>query len=86
MATETLTESERDIMQHALGLDNRNSKGKPFRNYFACEPDDTEYLPIWEGLRARGLCTRRDCGPITLVYFHLTEAGAAALGHKLPKD
>ena len=44
-----LSEVERDKIRHALGL---KRSEKPYRNAFAAGPDD---VPVWEGLRERGL-------------------------------
>ena len=83
LARVILTDAERDVMLHALGVDKRVKK--PYRNYFACAPDEKYYLPIWERLLARGLCTKRaPNSTFPYIYFHLNEAGARALGLELP--
>lgn len=81
----TLTDDERSILLHSLGVEypRGKRKPKPYRNYYCAEIHDAR-LPalVQKGLMQAGRVINdgRD------QYFHVTEAGAAAVGHQLPKD
>lgn len=73
----TLSDRERQVMQHALGLDQSLT---PYRNHFCAGHADTE---TWDGLVARGLATRREEGDLphgAFITYHVTDAGRTALG------
>lgn len=73
----SLTDKERWIMQHALGLSNSdNTSRKPYRNrYQAAGYTD----PVWEGLCERGLATRT-AAEGTRAWYAVTDRGMAVLG------
>jgi hypothetical protein len=71
-ATERLTDRERDVMRHALGL---TVADKPYRNYFVAGAKD---IPTWEGLAERGLAERGAPTKGWNVYC-VSEAGELAL-------
>lgn len=73
-----LSNDERSMMEHALGRDYPH-KSRDYRNYYAAAKDGPEFA-TWTRLVERGLAkerTRVDWTP--LVYFHVTDAGKAAL-------
>lgn len=81
-----LTDKHRQIVEHSLGLDRGRGTKKPYRNYFCAGPGGPDRAAC-EDLAARGLMSAghtindgRDR------YFFVTEAGAAAVGHELPKE
>lgn len=65
------------LMTHALGKDG-------FRNYYAAEPADKE-AKGWEALVELGLAVRGRAIPGGLVYYHVTDAGVAALRVMFPR-
>lgn len=71
-----LTAEQREIMEHALGM---NSTAPGYRNYFASEPgcDGHQHLIL---LARAGLMRAGRMIPGGLQYFHVTEAGRAAIG------
>jgi hypothetical protein len=74
-----LNEQDRDVLTHTLTGSSRD--GKVYRNYFAARPDEPSLNRLCDaGFMRRG---RKfdDCQ-----YFHCTEAGAAAVGLRLPQD
>lgn len=73
-----ITEDDADTLRHSLGIVGR--KKQPSRNFYATEPDDPQITRLAEA----GLMRRGRNIPGGLVYFHVTEAGAAAVGAKLP--
>lgn len=67
-----LTEDERDLMNHALGI----GRGEN-RNFYAAGGAD---ISIWDGLVSKGLASRRRPNPIFPdPCFSVTEAGRLAL-------
>ena len=75
-----MTEEQRDIIRHSLGL---GMSSKPYRNRYCIRDGE----PRLEALVSAGWMERGD----TLNsgrdrYYHVTEAGAAAVGAKLPND
>ena len=76
-----LGEEQRRIIYHALGIP--NSSKTPYRNYYFC-PDGA---PELEGLVAIGAMSRgRTTRSGIFRYYHVTEAGAEAVGFELPED
>ena len=74
MADSVLTDRERHVMRHALGL---NISDTPYRNYYAAS---SGAIPVWEGLVARGLADRsEDSRPNRWQIYGVTDAGRAAL-------
>ncbi|PZU87890.1 MAG: hypothetical protein DI527_18145 [Chelatococcus sp.] len=76
--TPSLTDHERECLQHALGL-NRNRV--PYRNYFNAEPGSPDDVVFVE-LQRRGLA-RLVRGPLGIApdnLWRVTEAGARAAG------
>lgn len=79
-----LTEAERHVIQHALGLTPRGGSRKAgsrwaYRNWFDAGGKDVE---IWRGLVDRGYaCTLRPMDPANKTPgFAVTHAGAVAAG------
>ena len=82
--TDTLTQEQRDILSHALGGDypRKIKRGRGFRNYYASELNDRDCLDLVD----RGyLSVGRTFNDGECRYWYVTEAGAAAVGLKLPK-
>lgn len=77
-----MTEEQREIMRHALGL-NRGSR--KYRNHFVTGPGSTDY-PHCEELVAAGLMTKRAGNVLSGGddIYSVTDAGRAAL--KAPND
>lgn len=75
-----LTQDQIHDIKHALGLNGGHVQ--PFRNYYCAEPDDENMA----ALVTAGMMKRGRTIPGGLVAFHVTEAGAAAVGAELPKD
>jgi hypothetical protein len=72
-----MTDEQREIMRHALGL---NRRGSEYRNYFVTGPGSTDY-PHIEALVAAGMMTKR-AGNVLSGYddtYMVTDAGRAAL-------
>ncbi len=63
-----MTPEQRDVLRHALGL---NRKDKPYRNFYAAEPDDK----ICNELVDKLAMTRGREIPGGLVYFYVTNFG-----------
>lgn len=80
---EELTEKQKEIIQHALGL---NRAKKPFRNRFVTGPGSKDF-EVLESLEANG-CAKRNEHWLTGgdIFFWITEKGAEAVGSELPKD
>jgi hypothetical protein len=78
------TKSEREIIRHSL-FGSSGAK-KPFRNYF-CASVGGEYDAAITRLVGLGLMSRgRTINQGRDYYAYVTEAGAAEIGAKLPKD
>ena len=78
-----MTDEQRDIIQHSLGLSHPKAKGKAYRNrYCTVDGDARLEAMVTAGWMEHGakLNSNRDR------YYHVTEAGAAAVGSKLPED
>lgn len=76
-ARQRLSEAQRDLMRHTLGLD--RSK-KPFRNHYCANPEDDETCAAWDDLVSRGLATKAQPRPWLPYYtYRVTPAGRAAL-------
>lgn len=81
MNADTLTDDERELIEHSLGLSNAK---RPYRTHYAAASGTKPYA-ICDALAERELMVRGE----TLSYgrfFHVTERGARAVGHSLPKD
>lgn len=79
----TITEKQRDIMRHTLGV-GRGSTG--WRNHFVTGPGSDDYADC-EALVAAGLMTKRSGGPLSGgdPVYRVTDAGQDALvGRKTP--
>jgi len=81
----TTTKRQRDLIRHCLfGSDDR--KRKPYRNYY-CSSTSGEAHEDIQALIDMGLMTQ---GPFinddTAYYAYVTEAGAAEIDTRLPKD
>lgn len=70
-----LSEAQRHVMLHALGLDREK---KSYRNGYAAEPDTPDY-ETWVGLETAGYAQRGRTIPGGLVPFRVTESGRRAL-------
>lgn len=68
----TLTDHEREILRHALGLDRARVS---YRNSYSASPMSVTY-PILMSLVNRGLM-ERGVYHETVVHFHVTDAGKA---------
>lgn len=85
--TDELTAEQRDILSHALGgaYPWKIKRGHGFRNYYCAEVGGKDHRDC-DALVAKGFM--RAGGRINNggdQYFYVTEAGAAAVGLKLPK-
>lgn len=88
-----LTDTERELIQHALGLGSTHTRFKParrwaYRNYFAAGGSDVE---AWQALVARGFAvTLRPRYPDACPYpgFAVTRSGveAAGFGSYVPRS
>lgn len=75
---EGLTEKQRHIICHSLGLRD-DGRGKPYRSHFVTGEGSTDY-PDCMALTELGLMVRRDGSPLTGGddLFLVTDAGKAA--------
>lgn len=88
--TEGVTDRQREILRHALGLN--GSRRTPYRRHFAAEPEGDDYQDL-VALEAAGLVVRGKTSTQTLaarlygslVFFYVTARGAAAVGSRLPE-
>lgn len=76
-----ISQSSIELMQHALGVNERNRE--PYRNYFLSSHEDNE----WEELISKGLATsypapKGVCGDI---YYQVTDEGKNVAIAKLPE-
>lgn len=78
----TLDRDERKIIHNALGL---LYAKKPYRRHYVA-PAAGVTRDLCEKLADRGLLERTQPEPSGMRCFLVTEAGAAALGHKLQRD
>lgn len=67
---DSLTEQERHILQHALGLDRARVS---YRNRYSATPQSDTY-PLCMGLVTKGLM-ERGAFHETMIHFHVTDAG-----------
>ena len=75
-----LTRREREILEHSL----KGGSDRVFRNYFAADMATLDGLTC-ASLHRQGLMVRRPSADKDgLVYFHVTQAGAEAVGLRLP--
>lgn len=72
MTTIELTKEQRNMMEHALGL---NYKKKPYRNRFYTNSDD----PHWLSLVSQGLAEQCGGWQEGECYFRLTFVGAKTI-------
>jgi len=70
-----LTDRERDILRHALGLDRCRVA---YRNSYSARPKSEHYL-ICMGLVAKGLMERAAGYTETMVHFMVTDSGREAV-------
>lgn len=73
----TITEKQRDIMRHTLGV---GRGGTGWRNHFVTGPGSDDYADC-EALVAAGLMTKRSAGPLSGgdPVYRVTDAGQDAL-------
>lgn len=76
-----ISQSSVELMQHALGINERNRE--PYRNYFLSSHEDNE----WEELVSKGLATSYPapngvCGDI---YYQVTDEGKDVAISQLPE-
>ncbi len=76
-----LTQEQRDIIKHSLGIDGVQRSKKAYRNRYY----DQSMSPKMVALCELGAMERGDTGTGGMSYFHVTEAGAKAIGAKLPE-
>ena len=82
-----ITEAQRDILRHALGVGRGRAAG--WRNHFVTGPGSTDYADC-EALVAAGLMTKRSGGPLSGgdPVYRVTDAGQDVLvgrsGHRIP--
>ncbi len=75
-ASTKLTEAERHLMEHALGI---AQSGRAYRNYYTCAPGSPDFERC-RSLVERGMVA--DYGPVgsrSTRLFYVTDAGEAAL-------
>lgn len=84
MKTTEVTDEERSIIEHSLGIEHKKGRQrKPYRNYYCASAGDARL----ESLADRGLMKRgRKINEGADQYYLVTESGAAAVGSKLPKE
>jgi hypothetical protein len=75
--SEQLTERQRTMLRHALGL---NIADVPYRNWFAAGAKD---LPVWLELVAMDFAA--EATKSTFRNFHVTDAGREALTRRPTK-
>lgn len=69
-----LTDEQTDIIRHSLGL---TQSKKPYRNHYCANISDSRLEPLAEaGLMERGSVINEG----RLRYYHVTQAGAQAVG------
>jgi len=71
--TVTLTDEERDLLRHALGLDRARIS---YRNHYSVSPKAETY-PLCARLLAKGLLERSATYTATMIQFQVTDAGKA---------
>lgn len=76
-----VTDSQRDIMEHCIGLD---YKKKPYRNYFCINHEDKE----WNDLVNKGLAVKSSKEPEShgCIYFWLSKQGVEFILNKSISD
>ena len=75
MKTLELSDRERDILRHTLGLDRARVS---YRNHYSSTPQADSYL-ICMGLVAKGLMERTAGYAETMICFRVTDAGREAV-------
>lgn len=77
------TQDQRDVIMHSLGLPNRDRrKTIPYRNYYCTSVGDPKLEAIVAAGWMRKGCTLNEGRDR---YYIVTEAGAKAVGARLPK-
>lgn len=71
-AVMAISDQERDVLRHALGLDRCRVS---YRNSYSATPMSDTY-PVCMGLVAKGLMVRGAFHE-TMIHFHVTESGKA---------
>lgn len=82
MVKPTLTDPEAKIIRSALGLQRSPT---PYRKHY-CAPAAGLARDLCETLARRGMLLIFHTEPNGTRFFHVTAAGAAAVGHSLPVD
>ena len=76
-----MTYDQRQVIRHSLGLDWAKL---PYRNHFAADAEHYDYPAVLacvnEGLMYLGHTDQNG-----MMFFHVTESGARAVGTSLPK-
>lgn len=82
-AAKSLTANERELMEHALGL---NYHRTSFRNHFVTGPGSTDW-DAWQSLVDRGFAVRREPSPISGgdYVFTVTDEGKSVLAKFKPE-
>ena len=70
------TETEKELMRHALGL--RNGETVGYRNHFVTSPGVANYV-IWVGLVRKGFATKHKTES-QLDYFSVSKLGLKQVG------
>jgi hypothetical protein len=68
-----ITDSQREQMEHALGL---NRDPKPTRNNYYTDADDRD----WNDLVEKGYAVKRKGWDDESAYFHVTDEGKKVIG------
>lgn len=74
-----------EIMKHMLGMNTANRQDWGQRNYFASYEDGTDYA-VLRAMEALGLVNQGVKSPSGMHYFHVTNAGMAALGYERARN
>lgn len=84
MTTAELTQREREIILHSLGMPNKGKR--PYRNHFVTGEGSTDW-PTCEGLAAKGLMRKFAGNPLTggEPCFVVTREGCALVGTEPPR-
>lgn len=79
--TLVLTDRQREVMEHALGI--KGSWGKrPYRNHYCCGPGHTGWDPCNECVANGWMCRHEPKSWLPDWLFEVTPAGRAMLGLK----
>ena len=81
----SLTPVQQNVIEHSLGL-GEGVKKKPYRTHY-CTSVDSDAYNTCQSLVALGfMSSGKYINEGKAQYFYVTEAGASAVGTKLPKD